>query len=170
MPSFSVLPEGEGFLFGSLNREPLNRLHSSRFNDLTLQRFNAFFPPRWSPNVKPVRASSRTIGRSAMKKNRSFALALAGALVVCPQVSPATTLAEGFATDPLARNWIATGNTNLFHWNAANQNLEVTWDSSQSNSYFCRAFGTSLTEASDFMLGFDLQETDTTGGVNPSKP
>jgi hypothetical protein len=104
-----------------------------------------------------------------MKRIRSFALAL-GALVVCPQASRATTLAEAFATDPLARNWIATGNTNLFHWNAANQNLEVNWDSSQTNSYFCRAFGTSLTKASDFMLGFDLRLNDITGGVNPSKP
>ncbi len=105
-----------------------------------------------------------------MKKIRSFALALAGALVVCPQVSPATTLAEGFATDPLAWNWIATGNTNLFHWNAANQNLEITWDSSQSNSYFCRAFGTSLTKASDFMLGFDVRLSDIGPGTDTNKP
>ena len=105
-----------------------------------------------------------------MKKNRSFALALAGALVVCPQVSPATTLAEGFATDPLAQNWIATGNTNLFHWNAANQNLEVNWDSSQTNSYFCRSFGTSLTKASDFMLGFDVRLSDIGPGTDTNKP
>jgi hypothetical protein len=105
-----------------------------------------------------------------MKKILSFALALTGALVVCPHVSRATTVAEVFATDPLAQNWITTGNTNLFHWNAANQNLEVTWDSSQSNSYFCRALGTSLTRASDFMLGFDLRLNDIAGGVNPGKP
>ncbi len=105
-----------------------------------------------------------------MKKIRSFALALAGALVVCPQVSPATTLAEGFATDPLARNWIATGNTNLFHWNAANQNLEITWDSSQTNSYFCHAIGTNLTRAGDFMLGFDLRLNGIGPGTDTNKP
>jgi len=96
--------------------------------------------------------------------------ALAGALVVCPHVSRANTVAEIFAAAPLAQSWIATGNTNLFHWNAANQNLEVKWDSSQSNSYFCRTLGTALTKASDFMLGFDLRLNDIAGGVNPNKP
>lgn len=96
--------------------------------------------------------------------------ALAGLFLVACTVSRATTVAEVFAAAPLAQNWIATGNTNLFHWNAANQNLEVTWDSSQSNSYFCHAFGTSLTKGSDFMLGFDLRLNDIIGGVNPNKP
>src|SRR4030095_14790587 len=104
-----------------------------------------------------------------MKTMSPFALALASSLVVCSHGSRATTIAEVFATDPLAQSWIATGNTNLFHWNAASQNLEVTWDSSQSNSYFYHAFGTSLTKASDFMLRFDLRLNDI-AGVNPNKP
>jgi len=104
-----------------------------------------------------------------MKKIGSLALALAGALLVCSHVS-ATTFAEVFAADPIAQGWIATGNTNLFHWNAANHNLEVTWDSSQTNSYFCRPFGTSLTKANDFMLGFDLRLADVGPGTDTNKP
>jgi len=104
-----------------------------------------------------------------MKRIRSFALTLAGAFVCCPIVR-ATTIAEVFATDPLAQNWTTAGNTNLFHWSAANQNLEVTWDSSQTNSYFCHAFESTLTKASDFMLGFDIRLNDIIGGVNPAKP
>jgi len=102
-----------------------------------------------------------------MKKVRPF---LALAFVLSLNVARATTIVETFSNDPLAQGWLATGNTNLFRWNDTNQNLEVTWDSSQTNSYFCRPFGTSLTKASDFMLGFDLRLNDIAGGVNPGKP
>src|SRR6185436_5117378 len=96
--------------------------------------------------------------------------ALAGLILLAGTPSRATTLVENFSTDPLAHGWAVTGKTNLFHWNATNQNLEVTWDSSQTNSYFCHAFGTRLTKASDFMLGFNLRLNDIAGGVNPGKP
>ncbi len=72
----------------------------------------------------------------------------------------AGTLTEDFATDPAMRGWQTLGDTNLFHWNSTNQNLEVTWDSSQPNSYFYHPLGATLTAGDDFSLAFDLQLSD----------
>ena len=64
---------------------------------------------------------------------------------------------QDFAGDPAAAGWAAYGDTNLFHWNPVNQNLEVTWDSSRTNSYFCHPLGTTLGADDDFTVSFDLQ-------------
>jgi hypothetical protein len=72
----------------------------------------------------------------------------------------AMTLTENFATDPLASGWQIYGDTNLFYWNSTNQNLDVTWDSSQTNSYFYRPLGTILAKSDAFSVAFDLQLSD----------
>jgi hypothetical protein len=86
----------------------------------------------------------------------------------------AATVAEDFTTDPITDGWQMFGNTNLFHWNAANQNLEVTWDSSQTNSYFYLPLGTILAREDSFHLSFDLEFQDyaygTTAGKNSTFP
>ncbi len=82
----------------------------------------------------------------------------------------AATIGEGFATDPLARGWRTFGEATLFHWNPTNQNLEVTWDSSRTNSYFQLPLGTILSKSDDFSLAFDLRLRDIAVGVNPGKP
>src|SRR5271165_5189674 len=81
---------------------------------------------------------------------------------LCVALSPAhaATLTEDFSTDPLQKGWQVFGDTNLFTWNSTNQNLEVTWDSSQSNSYFSHSIGTILTTNDDFNVEFDLQLTN----------
>jgi hypothetical protein len=85
-------------------------------------------------------------------------------------ICPAATIQEDFAQDPLAHGWRVFGNTNLFHWNAANKNLEVTWDSSQTNSYFQMPLGTILTRQDDFSVSLGLNLSDVTSGVNSAKP
>ena len=70
------------------------------------------------------------------------------------------TITENFAADPLAHGWQIYGDTNLFRWNSMNQNLAVTWDSSQTNSYFYLPLGTILTKSDAFSLAFDLQLSD----------
>jgi hypothetical protein len=90
-----------------------------------------------------------------MLKVRLFVLALAGLSVV--SASRAGTLVENFSTNPLQDGWQMFGATNLFQWDSTNQWLDVTWDSSQSNSYFYHPLGTILTENDDFSLAFDLQ-------------
>jgi hypothetical protein len=69
----------------------------------------------------------------------------------------AGTLSEDFSTDPFQNGWKAFGNTNLFHWDALNHNLAVTWDSSQSNSYFYHGLGTTLHKTDAFSVDFDIQ-------------
>jgi hypothetical protein len=84
--------------------------------------------------------------------------------------APGSTITETFASNPLTHGWRIFGQTNLFVWNSANQNLSVTWDSSQPNSYFYIPLGTILNRQDDFSMALDLQLSDIAGGVNPAKP
>ena len=75
---------------------------------------------------------------------------------------PVGAFEENFSTDPAAHGWKILGETNLFHWNSTNQNLEVTWDSSKTNSYFYKTLGTIGTASDSFSLSFDLVLLDIT--------
>ena len=72
----------------------------------------------------------------------------------------ATVIAEDFVLDPAQDGWRIFGDTNLFRWNSTNQNVEVTWDSSQPNSYFYHPLGTILSRRDDFTLAFDVRLDD----------
>ena len=89
---------------------------------------------------------------------------------VAASLAGAATFQDNFAGDPVANGWKAFGQTNLFHWNTANGNLEVTWDSSQSNSYFYHPLPTILARADDFSFAFDLRLDDIASGVDTNKP
>ncbi|MFM2082165.1 MAG: hypothetical protein RL380_856, partial [Verrucomicrobiota bacterium] len=82
----------------------------------------------------------------------------------------AATWTENFSTNPLTNGWQIFGDPTLFAWNATNQNLAVTWDSSRSNSFFARPFATILAKQDDFTFAFDLQLTDLAVGVTTNKP
>ena len=82
----------------------------------------------------------------------------------------AGTLAEDFSHDPALDGWQVYGDSNLFRWDALNHNLQVTWDSSQPNSYFYHALGTILGTNDDFSMSFDLLLIDCAIGVNPAAP
>jgi hypothetical protein len=71
-----------------------------------------------------------------------------------------TVLAEDFSNNPVADGWQAFGTTNLFTWAAANQGLQVTWDSTQPNSYFYHPLGTIMTSNDAFSVSFDLLLND----------
>ncbi len=77
------------------------------------------------------------------------------------------TINENFATDPAADGWQTFGDASLFQWDSTNQDLAVTWDSSQPNSYYYLPIGTFLTSADDFTISFDLLLNDAaiTGGT-----
>jgi hypothetical protein len=81
----------------------------------------------------------------------------------------AAVFQDNFSTDPLARDWRTFGDASLFAWNAANQNLEVTWDSSRTNSFFYRPLGTIVTKSDDFSFSFDLRLRDIRLGNTPGK-
>ena len=80
--------------------------------------------------------------------------------LVAASVCGAATLTEDFSADPLQNGWQVFGDSNLFHWDSTNQNLDVTWDSSQTNSYYYEPLGTILANSDAFSLAFDLQLSD----------
>jgi hypothetical protein len=82
----------------------------------------------------------------------------------------AASFSEDFTVDPFQNSWSRFGDASLFNWNSANQNLEVTWDSSRTNSYFYRRLQTVLSKSDDFSLAFDLRLNDVAIGVNTNKP
>ena len=83
---------------------------------------------------------------------------------------PAATRTEEFASDPRSRGWQVAGDDSLFQWNASQENLEVTWDSAQTNSFFFLPLPFALGREDDFELAFDLRLAQIQGGVNPAKP
>src|SRR5258705_3394466 len=62
----------------------------------------------------------------------------------------AAAYSEDFSASPQTRGWRTFGNSDLLQWNRASQNLQVTWDSSQPNSYFYLSIGTVLAKSDDF--------------------
>jgi hypothetical protein len=102
-----------------------------------------------------------------MKKIRLSLLAWASFSVMAS--ASAATIAENFASDPLQNGWKTFGDASLFQWNPTNQNLEVTWDSTRTNSYFYRPLGTIVTRNDDFSIAFDLNLQDIASGVEPGK-
>ncbi len=143
MPSFSDLPGAEGFLFSS--------------SALVSQT-----------QPRAVNTVHGAFERSAcMLKVRLSVLALAGLCVVSE--SRAVTVAEDFSTDPLLRGWQVFGDASLFAWNSTNGNLEVTWDSSHTNSYFYFPLGAQFTRYDDLRVEFDLQLQDIASNVEPGK-
>jgi hypothetical protein len=96
--------------------------------------------------------------------------ALAGLLVLLNAHLGAATIAENFSTDPLQNDWQVFGDTNLFQWDSANQNLDVTWDSSQPNSYFYHSLGAVYSKTNDFLITFDLRLSNVAIGTTPGKP
>lgn len=93
-------------------------------------------------------------------KNKSARLLTALSTALLAAQLGAATLITKFNTDPLVAGWQTYGNTNLFRWNSTNGNLQVTWDSSQSNSYFHQPLGMTLTRSNGFLVAFDLTITD----------
>lgn len=95
-------------------------------------------------------------------------LAVAGLFILSH--AQATVVSERFVNDPALQGWRVFGDTNLFHWNPADNQLAVTWDSSRPNSYYYHALGTALSSSNDFMLAFDLRLNDIATGTDPGYP
>jgi hypothetical protein len=86
------------------------------------------------------------------------------------QICGAAAIQEDFSSDPQQHGWKILGDTNLFQWDATNHYLDVTWDSSQTNSYFYHPLGTILARDDNFHLSFDLIFQDYANGTTPGKP
>ena len=81
----------------------------------------------------------------------------------------AATITEDFSTAPSTRGWEIHNDASLFVWNSTNQNLEVTWDSSKTNSYF-RLPITPITSEQDFSFALDLHMHDMEIGTTEGRP
>jgi len=90
--------------------------------------------------------------------------------LVAASTGGAATFTEDFSSDPRQNGWQIFGDTNLFQWDSTNGNLDVTWDSSQTNSYFYHPLGTILARDDSFHLSFDLTFQDYASGTTPGKP
>jgi hypothetical protein len=98
------------------------------------------------------------------------ALALACLVIVtAASFSEAAVFEEDFARDPAQRGWRGVGDASLFEWDATNQNIAVTWDSSHTNSFFLRSLDTVLARSDDFSFSFDLRLSDIRAGSTPGK-
>ncbi|MBI1177012.1 hypothetical protein GC207_06185 [bacterium] len=83
-----------------------------------------------------------------------------------------TTAADFFANfsqPPAPDDWQIEGDPSLFDWNAAGH-LDVTWDSSRTNSYFVHPLGMILGRDDDFKIAFDLTLKSISVGASPGKP
>ena len=89
--------------------------------------------------------------------------------LVAASTGGAATFQDDLSGDPLQNGWQIFGDTNLFYWDSTNQNLAVTWDSSQTNSYFYHDLGTILARDDSFHLSFDLTFQDYASGTTPGK-
>lgn len=128
-----------------------------------------FQAPLWSLNHKPSRILNASAGKlkdqpmKKMKFNpakmRLFALVHVMGLLALSSAR-AQTLAENFTNDPSQNGWVAVGDTTLFHWDSTNDVMDVTWDSSRPNSFFCHPLGTTLCIADSFTVSFDIQLDD----------
>ena len=97
---------------------------------------------------------------------KTFVLGLAAASLFALSTlgaTPSVVISNSFAIDPAQQGWKTFGNSNLFNWNSTNGCLDVTWDSSKSNSYFYHPIGTVLTRKDDFAMEFDLTIHDLVG-------
>jgi hypothetical protein len=103
-------------------------------------------------------------------KNILWALASASALALSSQGAStnSTVLATSFEQNPLEQGWKIWGNSNLFSWDSANKALNVTWDSSNTNSYFYLPLRTVLTRKDDFSMQYDWTLFDADGSFEVS--
>jgi len=85
-------------------------------------------------------------------------------------VGRASTIVERFTNDPAMDGWQIYGDTNLFQWDSTNEVLDVTWDSSQTNSYFFHPLGGFYSKTNDFLVTFDVNLKDIAIGTTPGKP
>jgi len=82
----------------------------------------------------------------------------------------AITIREDFASNPSNNGWKVWGNPSLFQWNKELECLDVTWDSSETNSYFYYSLNTELTKKDSFSLEFELQVFEAIAGTSSNKP
>jgi hypothetical protein len=127
-----------------------------------------FFYSRTAARERGPTTNNRKAQRTAQRAVPTL-LALLFCLLTVSSAR-AVTLTENFTNNPAQNGWQIFGNTNQFQWDSTNHDMDVTWDSTQPNSYFYRPLGTTLTLADSFTVSFDIQLNDITYGSDPFFP
>jgi hypothetical protein len=91
------------------------------------------------------------------------------AIVSSALATHAAIITEDFSAAPASRGWETHNDSSLFVWNSTNQNLEVTWDSSKTNSYL-RLPITPVSSEQDFSVALDLHMHDMEIGTTEGRP
>ncbi len=125
--------------------------------------------PLWSlnRNTRSLEKFPRTKLKDQSMKKMFLTLALASSSLL--HFASAATITQNFTADPAQNGWRLYGDTNLFSWSSSNHNLEVTWNSTHTNSFFYMPLGTILTRHDDFSFEFDLRLNDIVSGNEPGK-
>jgi hypothetical protein len=118
---------------------------------------------------KPAKAGMQKDQTMKQTIQKTLRISFALAALAAARLEGASVISR-FDTDPITSGWQSYGNSSLFTWNSTNKNLQVTWDSSQPNSYFARSLGRTLSRTNDFLIEFDLKLADITPGTDSLKP
>ena len=82
----------------------------------------------------------------------------------------AAVIRTDFSSSPMTEGWFHHGESELFDWNAGAQNLQVTWDSSKTNSFLYHPLPRYLTRKDDFSAELKLRFHDLEHGITAGKP
>lgn len=77
-----------------------------------------------------------------------------------PFFADALEIKADFQSSPFTNGWRLVGDTSFVRWDATDQSLAVSWDSSRSNSFFVLPLPMSLAAADDFSFAFALTLAD----------
>ena len=169
MPSFSVLPGSEGFLFSSSFSSSFSPVR--RFSRRERGRGRGRFIPRWSLNHKSVPRNfcGTQLKDQPMKKILFVSLALAGLFVLFTVALRATSSPKIFPPIPCKT---AGRFSAIPICSSGIQRIKTSPSPgipSQTNSYFFHPLGDYVTRNDDFSIAFDLRLNDIASGVEPGK-
>tara|TARA_Y100001934_G_scaffold210345_1_gene248914 strand:+ start:24 stop:1772 length:1749 start_codon:yes stop_codon:yes gene_type:complete len=95
--------------------------------------------------------------------------------IASPSASPSdqvrhASFVEDFSSDPVSEgSWKIHGDPSLFKYNEVEGRLDITWDSSEDNSFFYHPLNQTLNKDQSFALSFTLQVDQLEIGVDPEK-
>lgn len=101
---------------------------------------------------------------------RTWILSLAVLLATGSALGDVVRFSEDFSSLPTRTGWRRLGEESLFQWNRELARMEVTWDSSRSNSFLVQNLPRPVTQVDDFAFAFDLVLDRHAVGVNPLRP
>ena len=108
--------------------------------------------------------------RSALVARFAIGLALFTFIGNLPAAAQPRLITEDFQSDPVQRGWHLFGDSSLFVWDAEQENLRATFDSSRSNTFLWIPLGLPLSRLDDFGASLDLTLEEIAPAATEGKP